>query len=79
MNWWSARVRPDNGPELVSQILAQWAQENGVKLMFTQPGKPTQNAYIERFNRSYRTEVLDCYVFESLHEVGQLTEDWMHR
>lgn len=71
--------RLDNGPELVSQTLAQWAADNGVELMFTQPGKPTQNAYIERFNRSYRTEVLDCYVFESLLEVRQLIEDWMHR
>lgn len=73
------RIRLDNGPELISQTLAQWAADNGVKLMFTQPGKPTQNAYIERFNRSYRTEVLNCYVFESLHEVRRLTEDWMYR
>jgi putative transposase len=73
------RIRLDNGPELVSQTLAQWAQENGVELMFTQPGKSTQNAYIERFNRSYRTEVLNCYVFESLYEVRQLTEDGMYR
>lgn len=73
------RIRLDNGPELVSQALAQWAKDNEVELMFTQPGKPTQNAYIERFNRSYRTEVLDCYVFESLAEVRKLTEDWLYR
>lgn len=73
------RLRLDNGPELVSQILAQWAKDNAVELMFTQPGKPTQNAYIERFNRSYRTEVLDCYVFESLAEVRRLTADWLQR
>ena len=73
------RIRLDNGPELVSQTLAQWATDNAVELMFTQLGKPTLNAYIERFNRSYRTEVLDCYVFESLIEVRQLTKVWMHR
>jgi len=73
------RIRLDNGPELVSQTLAQCAEDNGVELMFTQPGKPTQNAFIERFNRSYRTEVLDCYAFESLNEVRQLTEEWRHR
>ncbi len=42
-------------------------------------GETSQNTYIERFNRSYRTEVLDCYVFSSLVEVGNLTEDWLKR
>jgi len=73
------RLRLDNGPELVSQALADWAKEHRVTLQFIQPGKPTQNAYIERFNRTYRTEVLDCYVFETLAEVRSMTADWMHR
>ena len=73
------RLRLDNGPELISQLLRQWAERNDVALVHIQPGKPTQNAYIERFNRSLRTEVLDRYVFTSLNEVRRMTEDWRHR
>ena len=73
------RLRLDNGPELISTALHQWAQRHCVKLVDIQPGKPTQNAYIERFNRTFRTEVLDRYVFTSLDEVRRMTEDWRHR
>lgn len=73
------RLRLDNGPELVSRALAHWARRRAIELVFIQPGKPTQNAYIERFNRSYRTEVLSCYVFNSLFEARHMTEYWRHR
>jgi putative transposase len=73
------RLRLDNGPELISAALHQWAQRHAVALVHMQPGKPTQNAYIERFNRTFRTEVLDRYVFTSLEEVRRMTEDWRHR
>jgi len=53
------KIRLDNGPEMTSIALADWAEENSVLLDFIEPGKPTQNSYIERFNRTYRTEVLD--------------------
>jgi putative transposase len=69
----------DNGPELISADLEAWARQHAVELRFIQPGKPNQNAYIERFNRTYRDEVLDCYVFETLDEVRHMTADWLVR
>ena len=60
----------DSGPEFISTTLADWAQEHAVDLEFIQPGKPTRNSYIERFNRTYRYEVLNMYVFKTLSEVA---------
>ena len=71
------KMRMDNGPELISLTLAHWAEEHGVILEFIKPGKPTQNAFIERFNRTYRTEILDFYLFRTLNEVREITERWL--
>ena len=70
-------MRMDNSPELVSLTQAQWAEEHGVTLVFIRPGKPTQNAFIERFNRTYRTEILDFYLFRTLNEARVITERWL--
>ena len=71
-----AAVRVDNGPELLAQLCVDGCTDRGIAVHDTQPGTPDQNAYIERFNRSYRTEILDAYLFESLAEVQALTERW---
>ena len=73
------QIRCDNGPEFISLALAQWAEDHGVHLEFIEPGSPTQNAYVERFNRTYRTEVLNFYVFHSLTEVREITEKWIQQ
>jgi putative transposase len=71
------QLRIDNGPELISHKLAVWAEQHGVELAFIQPGKPAQNAYIERFNRTYREDILDAYLFSTIQEVQAITEDWL--
>jgi putative transposase len=72
-----AAVRLDNGPELLAATFTEWCRTNRVEARFIQPGKPDQNAFIERFNRTYREEVLDAYVFDSISEVQQLTDEWL--
>jgi putative transposase len=71
-------IRVDNGPEFIAEIMQQWCRDNEIKLHFIQPGKPTQNAYIERFNRSFRSEVLDAYYFDDLNQVRILCEIFMN-
>jgi len=70
-------VRVDNGPEFTAQPFVDWCAEHGVATHYIQPGKPDQNAYIERFNRSYRTEVLNAHLFESIAELRALTDAWL--
>lgn len=70
------KIQMDNGP-LISLTLAHWAEEHGVIPEFIKLGKPTQNSFIERFNRTYRTEILDFYLFRTLNEVREITERWL--
>ena len=69
-----SKLRMDNGPEFISNTLADWAEEQAIDLEFIQPGKPMQNSYVERFNRTFRDEILNIYVFKTLSEVRAITE-----
>lgn len=69
-------ITVDNGPEFISKALDLWAYDNKVKLRFIQPGKPTQNAYIESFNGKFREECLNEHVFVNLQSAQQIIETW---
>lgn len=69
-------IRCDNGPEFISHKLEEWCTSHEITLQFIQPGRPMQNAYIERNNGSIRRELLNAYLFGSLTEVRALSEEW---
>jgi putative transposase len=70
------RLRVDNGPEFTSKAMDRWAYSQGIELDFSRPGKPTDNAFIESFNATFRRECLSQHWFASLDEVRQRLEDW---
>lgn len=72
-----ARIRVDNGPENIASHFKDWANQHGVTVQYIQPGKPAQNAYIERFNRTYRQAILNMYLFNDVEQVQRLTNDWI--
>jgi putative transposase len=70
-------IRCDNGPEYISQQLINWSNKKQITLLYIQPGKPTQNAYVERFNRTVRHEWLDLHSFDSIDHAQQLATQWL--
>ena len=69
-------LRVDNGSEFIAKTFRSWCSKQQIDIQYIQPGKPMQNAYIERFNRTFREDVLDAYIFEDLHQVKIIAEDW---
>lgn len=70
-------IRCDNGPEYLSGKLITWANKHQITILYIQPGKPTQNAYVERLNRTVRHEWLNMYVFDSVEQAQELATDWL--
>ena len=71
------RIRCDNGPEYISNLLGDWAKSNSIELAFIQPGNPQQNAYVEGYNRTVRYDWLNHYLFESIDEVQRHATNWL--
>lgn len=69
-------IRTDNGPEFTSNDYKEWCKKNEVTPVYAEPGKPTQNGYIERLNRTIREDVLDAYMFNSINQFNIISEKW---
>ena len=70
-------IRVDNGPEYISGKLQEWAEKQGIAIQHIQPGKPQQNAYIERYNRTVRHEWLDQHIIENIKEAQDFATQWL--
>ena len=73
-----AAIRCDNGPENISGAVRSWAAKRQIRMEYIQPGKPQQNAYVERFNRTVRYEGLSQYCWDNLEEVQLFATPWMY-
>lgn len=72
-----AAIRCDNGPEYISGALLAWAEMRQIRIEHIQPGKPQQNAYVERYNRTVRYDWLEQYLFDSIKEVQKSATRWL--
>ena len=72
-----AEIRSDNGPEYISIALQRWAKRRDIRLRYIQPGKPQQNSYVERYNRTVRYDWLNQYLFESVEEMREFATQWL--
>lgn len=72
-----SRFRTDNGPEFISREFRDWCAGKEIEIQYIQPGRPMQNGYIERFNRTFRESILDAYLFEDTQQVQILAEEWI--
>jgi len=72
-----AAIRCDNGPEYISDKLVRWANYHQITLLYIQPGKPTQNSYVERFNKTVRHEWLNLNLFHTIQQAQEIATKWL--
>lgn len=70
-------IRSDNGAEFISKDIESWSRENDIEWLYIQPGHPTQNPYVERFNGTVRQELYNLHIFKSLKQVRVMNQEWM--
>lgn len=70
-------IRTDNGPEFISNSFRKWLSDNKIEHVRIQKGKPQQNAVVERFNRTYREDILDSEIFSSIQHAQEITDNWV--
>jgi putative transposase len=73
----SYAILMDNWLEMTSDKFIKWAKEQGIILMLIQPAKPNQNTFVERFNRSFRDEVLNANLLNSVDQAQEVADDWV--
>lgn len=71
------KIRMAGGPEFVAKLTQVWSEANDIEFKYIEPGKPMQNAYIERFNKTYRECILDAWLFDTINEVRNVTAAWV--
>jgi putative transposase len=69
-------IRTDNGPEYTSKEYRQWCASNGITNIYSKPGRPMENGYVERFNRTFREDVLGAYLFSSISQFQIIADNW---
>ena len=70
-------IRCNNGPEFISQKFTEWAKKHEIRIDYIQPGKPQQNAYIERHNKTIRYSWVSKHLFDTLEEVQDYATKWL--
>ena len=79
MNGSPKTIRVDNGPEFLSSVFQDYCQEHKIMIHYIQPGKPMQNGYIERFNRTFREDVLDAWLFSDIRDASEKFQEWKEK